>query len=57
MHFKREKPVFWKASFWKTRTDYTHKLRVQDFATGKNFSFNQCSKQESFAFFLGKVTS
>ena len=42
-HFKREKPVFW--------TDYTYKLRVQDFATGKNFSFNQCSKQESFAFF------
>ena len=21
-HFKREKSVFWKASFWKTRTDY-----------------------------------
>ena len=32
-----------------------YKLRVQDFATGKNFSFNQCSKQESFAFFLGKI--
>ena len=31
--------------------------RVQDFATGKNFSFNQCSKHESFAFFLGKVIS
>ena len=26
----------------KKRTDYTYiKLRVQDFATGKNFSFNQ----------------
>ena len=54
-HFKQEKPVFWKASFCKTKTDYAYKLRVQDFATGKNFSFNQCSKQESFAFFLGKV--
>ena len=32
-----------------------YKLRVQDFATGKNFSFNQCSEQESFAFFLLKV--
>ena len=25
--------------------------RVQDFATGNNFSFNQCSYQERFAFF------
>ena len=32
-----------------------YKLRVQDFATCKNLSFNQCFKQESFAFFLGKV--
>ena len=37
--------------FCKTKTDYAYKLRVQDFATGKNFSFNQCSKQEHFAFF------
>ena len=32
-----------------------YKLCVQDFVTGKNFSFNQCSKEERFAFFLGKV--
>ena len=50
-------PYFGKHLFWKTRNDYTYKHRVQDFATGKNFSFNQCSKQESFAFFLGKVIS
>ena len=41
--------------FCKTRTDYTYKLCVQNFATGKNFSFNQCSKQEGFAFFLEKL--
>ena len=29
------------------------RLRGQDFATGKNFSFNQCHTK-SFAFFLGK---
>ena len=34
-----------------------YKLHVQDFATAKNFSFNQCSKQEGLAFFLGKVIS
>ena len=44
-------PYFGKHLFCKTKTDYAYKLRVQDFATGKNFSFNQCSKQESFAFF------
>ena len=43
---------FGKHLFCKTKTDYTCKLHVQDFATGKNFSFDQCSKQESFAFFL-----
>ena len=47
-------PYFGKHLFCKIKTDYAYKLRVQDFATGKNFSFNQCSKQESFAFFLGK---
>ena len=36
----------------KLKTDYAYKLRVQDFATGKIFSFNQYSKQESFAFFV-----
>ena len=54
-HFKREKPVFWRHLFCKTKTDYAYKLRVQDFATGKNFSFNQCSKQERFAFFSEKL--
>ena len=54
-HFKREKPVFWKASFLQTKIGYAYKLRVQDFATGNDFSFNQCSKQESFAFFSGRV--
>ena len=29
------------------------RLRGQDFATGKNFSFNRCHTK-SFAFFLGK---
>ena len=48
-------PYFGKHLFGKTKTDYAYKLRVQDFATGKNFSFNQCFKQESFAFFWGKL--
>ena len=52
-HLKREKPVFWRASFLQTKIGYAYKLRVQDFATGNDFSFNQCSKQESFAFFSG----
>ena len=30
------------------------RLRGQDFATGKNFSFNQCHTK-SFVIFLGKV--
>ena len=50
-----KKPYFGKHLFCKTRTDNAYKLRVQDFATGKNLSFNQWSKQESFAFFLKKV--
>ena len=33
-------PYFGKYLFCKTKIDYTYKLRVQDFATGKNFSFN-----------------
>ena len=48
-------PYFGKHLFCKTRTDYAYKLRVQDFATGKNLSFNQFSKQESFAFSSGKL--
>ena len=53
-HFKREKSVFWKVSFCKTRTDYACKTLWTRIATGKNFSFNQ-SHTKSFAFFLGKV--
>ena len=48
-------PYFGKHLFCKTKTDYAYKLRVQDFATGKNFSFYQYSKQERFAFFSGKL--
>ena len=44
-------PYFGIHLFCETKTDYAYKLRVQDVATGKNASFNQCSKQESFAFF------
>ena len=49
-HFKQEKSVFCKASFCKTRTDYACKTSWTRFATGKNFSFNQCHTK-SFAFF------
>ena len=31
------------------------KLRVQDFETGKNFSFNQCHNKEICVFFSGKL--
>ena len=37
--------------YCKTRTDSTYKLRVQDFATGKNFSSNQYPKQRVLLFF------
>ena len=36
--------------YCKTRTDYAYKLRVQDLATGKNFSFNQYPKQTVLLF-------
>ena len=49
-HFKREKSVFCKASFAKQELITRARLRGQDFATGKNFSFNQCHTK-SFAFF------
>ena len=55
-HFKQEKPVFWKISFLQNKNWLRqYNLRAQDFATGKNLSFNHCSKQRSFAFFLGKL--
>ena len=31
------------------------KLRVQDFETGNNFSFNQCHNKEICVFFSGKL--
>ena len=50
-HFKWEKSVFCKASFCKTRTDYACKTSIgQDFAIGKNFSFNQCHTKSSMFF-------
>ena len=47
-----ENRIFGKDLYCKTRTasDYAYKLRVQDFATGKNFSFNQCPKQRVLLF-------
>ena len=55
-HFKREKSVFWKASLIIAKQELITRarLRGQDFATGKNFSFNQCHTK-SLTFFLGKV--
>ena len=53
-HFKRENSVFWKYLLAKQELITRARLRGQDFATGKNFSFNQCHTR-SFAFFLGKV--
>ena len=50
-------PYFGEHLFYKTKTDYAYKLRVQDVATLKNFSFNQCSKQETsvcFFFFFSR---
>ena len=44
-------PYFGKHLFCKTRTYYAYELRAQDFATGKNFSFNQCSEKREFCFF------
>ena len=47
-------PYFAKHLFAKQELITRARLRGQDFATGKNFSFNQCHTK-SFAFFLGKV--
>ena len=44
-HFKRQKSVFCKASFCKTRADYACKKGKN----GKNFSFNHCHTK-GFAF-------
>ena len=52
-HFKREKSVFWKASFCKQELITRARIRGQDFATGKNFSFNQYHRK-SFALFFSR---
>ena len=55
-HFKREKSVFWKAAFFaKQELIMRATLRVQDFATRKNFSFNQCHNKEFCCFFSGRL--
>ena len=46
-------PYFGKHLFAKQELITRPRLRGRDFATGKNFSFNQCHTK-SFAFFLGK---
>ena len=47
-------PYFGKYLFAKQELITRARLRGQDFATGKNFSFNQC-RTKSFAFFLVRV--
>ena len=54
-HLKREKSVFWKASFCKTRTDYACKTSCTSFTTGKNFCLNQYHKKEFLSFFSVKL--
>ena len=46
-------PYFGKHLFAKQELIMRARLRGQDFATGKNFSFNQCHTK-SFAFFSGE---
>ena len=48
-HFKRENPYFWKASLLQNK-NWLCVQAVQDFATGKNFSFNQRTKQRVLLF-------
>ena len=47
-------PYFGKHLFAKQELITRARLFGQDFATGKNFCFNQCHTK-SFAFFLGKL--
>ena len=49
-------PYFGKHLFFcNSKTDYAYKLRVQDFATGKNFSFNQWLNKRVLLFFSRKL--
>ena len=55
-HFKREKSVFWRASFCKTRTDYTCKLAfVYTTLRLVRISLLISAITKSFAFFSGKL--
>ena len=47
-------PYFGKHLFAKQELITRARRSVQDFATGKNFSFNQ-DRNKEFAFFLGRV--
>ena len=49
-HFKRENPYRGKHLFAKQELITRGRLRVQDFATGKNFCFNQCHNKEFYVF-------
>ena len=49
-------PYFGRHLFCKTKTNYMYKLRVQDFATGNNLSFNWSAVNERvLLFFSGKL--
>ena len=49
-HFKRENPYFGQFLFAKQELITRARLRVQDFATGKNLSFNQCHNNQPLVF-------
>ena len=57
-HFKREKPVFWKKSFLQNK-DWLRVHASFVYKTSRlvriSLLISQCSKQESFAFFSGKL--
>ena len=49
-------PYFGRHLFCKTKTNYVYKLRVQDFATGNNLSFNWSAvNKRVLLFFSGKL--
>ena len=56
-HFKQEKFIFWKESFFAKQELITHaRLCVPDFTTGIRISLLISDMTKSLAFFLGKVT-
>ena len=54
-HFKQENLYFAKHLFAKQELITCARIRGQDFATGKNFSFNQCHTKSFAFFFSGKL--